>query len=122
MSSLTVTVTTPAGHAFVHIADSGGGSIFDNRVVPAAFWRQVADALELPGAPDSVGVCTGDLPTVYGPYPHTFVQRGEVCIRRAVEIGPNHWDYTRSGVDCAIEIVSDYRDVFEDCAPLGASL
>lgn len=110
MSTMQITFTLPTGQKITREHTGSGFSLYDGRVLPPAFLAEVADALQLPGVRDGIAFGVDRLAHVPTGVESLFRQIGTVSLRRAVEVGPHHWDYTQNPeVSCEVEVVTDYR-------------
>lgn len=110
MSTMQITFTLPTGQKITREHTGSGCSIYDGRVVPPAFLVEVADALQLPGVREGIAFGVDHLAYVPTGVERLFRQIGTVSIRRAVEVGHHHWDYTQNPViSCEVEVITDYR-------------
>jgi len=78
--------------------------------VPQEFWTAIADEVGLPGLPYAVGVGHNWAKCKFGSHEHQFVTDYEITLSRAVELGPNNWDYTQNLIQLSARATVDYSD------------
>jgi hypothetical protein len=91
-------VTATVGNEkIVHNGDPNEGTnLFNRRDCPDSFWRQIADALDLPGDRNllCVRLLGSGLKTEFGSEKNSFIGVGKIGICCGERISTNHTDYT----------------------------